>query len=234
MADVLLHGLVLSNTAIPIDSPPHDLVVCAGITALISAAPLGVRDLEPEALAELALGHHAILQAYCETVAVLPLRFGSVFSSVDTVRHHIRKSVDQITIALHKLEDMKEYTLRLTVMGDPTPPSGPALTGRDFLARGRDLRKLRHTIADGRAALSRDLTAALHRLAVQIEPAAAARPDRVMDLAALLPAGAVASLATIAQRFGPQAQALGLDLRITGPWPAYSFKMPEPEVCNGA
>ena len=233
LEEVLLHGLVSSGTLRVSDSPRHDLLPCDGVAALITAAPPGIRAFGAEAMADLALRHHAVLQAYCVYGTVLPMRFGAAFSSTEAVQQHVAQTSEQMQSAIRTLDNLKEYTIRLTVTGDPVQPQRAVLSGRDFLARGRDQRDLRHKISERRATLSRNLADALHQIAAQLEPASASRPDRVFDVAVLLRRDATSALATLAKRIGPEARVLGLDLRVTGPWPAYSFKLPEPEMCHG-
>jgi hypothetical protein len=239
MAELILHGLVLSSKteqsmALPTHCPNHSLITCNGVTALVSGAPVNVRSLSPDAVASLGLHHHAILQAYCDIGAVLPMRFGSVFTNEDAVYRHIAPQAGQMMKALHYLETHQEYTLRLTVSGDPLPMPQPARTGREFLTRGRNLRDLRQGLADRRMALARNLAETAEQIAVQVTAAGAPRPDRALDLVMLLPAGAVTHLSALAARVAPQARDLGLDLGLAGPWPAYSYLLPESEVCDGA
>lgn len=236
MAEVILHGLVMATNdrSPPETSPSHTRLDCGRVMALVSTAPDGIRSLDPDGVATLALRHHAILQAYCDSGAVLPMRFGSVFSSTDALRLHIAPRADQMKIALEYLDTMQEYTLRLAFADHPLPVPQPARTGREFLARGRDLRDLRHGLAERRRVLADDLSNAVRLIATRVEPAGTPRPDRALDLVMLVKADAVEHLPALAARFCVQARALGLDLALTGPWPAYSYRLPEPEVCDGA
>lgn len=234
MTEVLLHGLILPTTLPPADAPAHLRLACNRVTALITSAPPALRDFGPDQMAEAALTHHALLQAYCQLGPVLPTRFGTLFSAQTRVADHVAKLSDTITNALQILAPLKEYTVRLCVTGTPPLPRAPVQSGRAFLARGRDQRTARAALANRQADLQQTLMRALQALAWQLEPAAAPRPDRLLDLALLLPAAAVPDLIACGPRFGAAALAVGLDLRITGPWPAYSFHLPVAEVCDGA
>lgn len=234
MTEVLLHGLVLPATRRPADAPAHVRLACNKVTALITPAPPALRDFGPDQMAEVALTHHALLQAYCQVGPVLPTRFGTLFSAQTLVHDHVAKLSNNITNALQILAPLKEYTVRLCVTGTPPLPVPPVQSGRAFLARGRDQRTARATLANRHAALQQELTRALQALACQLEPAAAPRPDRLLDLALLLPAATVPDLIALGPRFDAAAQDIGLDLRITGPWPAYSFHFPVTEVRDGA
>lgn len=234
MAEVLLHGLILPDTPRPANAPAHERLACDGMTALITSAPPDLRNFGPDQMAEAALAHHALLQDYCQFGPVLPTRFGTLFSAPELVAEHLTKQSQDFRAALETLVSMKEYTVRLSVITHPDLPKDPLPSGRAFLARGRDQKTARAAVAARRAALRQDLTAALQAIAFKIEPAAASRPDRLMDLALLLPADSVPDLTALGPQFGAEAQALCLDLRITGPWPAYSFHLPMTEVGDGA
>lgn len=220
---LFLHGL--AEGAAPQHAPPHDPVATGGLWALTSPAP---QSDTAEALADLALRHNDILSAWAARGPVLPLRFGTVFSGPAALQDHLAREWPRLTRALQALGDSQEFVLRLRVLGDPVlaPEPSPA-TGRAFLARGRAARDLRRDLADRRLSLARELLSAATSLARQVTPAAAPRADRILDAAVLLPRPKGPELAVLAAQHRAAATALGLDLALTGPWPAYGFTPPE-------
>jgi len=231
----LLHGLVPSATPRSNSAPEHDLIYCARFLALVSPAPPNLDNLPPTALADLALTHNALLVAYCTRSTVLPMRFGAAFSSTENLRRHLDQSAPRHVAALQTLARLDEYILRLQIIGDPPAPTLPVGSGRDFLARGRSLRDQRLSLTERRRALARTALADLEPISHQTEAAGTPRSERLLDIAILLNKTRRDLLATLAARVAEQAPALGLELIVTGPWPAYSFHAHAlEEVCNGA
>ena len=181
------------------------------MTVLASPAPAGE---EAEILAALALTHNQILTAWSARGPVLPLRFGTVFSDEDVARGHLAPQGPRLHAALQALGNAQEYVLRLRILGAPVPVAPPVeATGRAFLARGRAQRM----------ALARRLLAEAVPHARQVGAAAAPRPDRLLDVALLVDPASTAALAGLVSRHRPEATALGLEIGLTGPWPAYGF-----------
>lgn len=233
MNGLLLHGVVLPSATSSATAPLHDRLACGGLIALVSTAPPGLAQLGPDALADVALAHHAVLQAYCEAGPVLPMKFGTVFSSADAVKRHLAPEADGLLTALQSLFDQREYNLRLIVTGDPTQDEEPVLTGRAFLSRSKVQRDLRRNLGENRLALSQTVAQEVLAFASRAEPGTV-RAERILDLFVTLPTAAVSSLVAVLERFGPRAEALGLALSVTGPWPAYGFTLPTSEVDHGA
>jgi len=221
---VFLHGLVPPDTH-PQKAPDHRLIDCGQFSALISPVPDDVAALPPEQLAQLAIHHNAVLVAYCTTSSVLPLRFGAAFSTAEAARTHLQSQSQFHLRALTAVAGLREYTLRLTVTDDPVLPERRPTTGRDFLTRGRDLRDRRKMLADGRIKLVRDLREGLRPICHHVESAGTPKPDRLVDLALLIDGDQVPALTRLVAEVAPQAGPMGLDLRFTGPWPAYSFNL---------
>lgn len=233
MEEVFLHGVVLPSATCASDAPLHDRMACGGLSALVSAAPLGLTDFSPDALAQVALAHHAVLQAYCQSGPVLPMKFGTVFSSAEAVKRHLEPEADGLVTALQSLCDQREYNLRLIVTGDPAQGEISVRTGREFLSRGKTQRDLRRTLGENRMALSQTVAQEVLGFASRAEPSTP-RADRLLDMFVTLPATAVSSLAALLERFGPRAETLGLALSATGPWPAYGFTLTKSEADHGA
>lgn len=222
---LFLHGVAAPGPA-P-EAPAHHIFAMGGFMALASPAP-DTTDT-PEAMAEIALRHNDILAAWCRIGPVLPLRFGTVFSGPESLHTHLAAEGKRLSQALRALGDAQEYVLRLRVAGDPVLPEEPTDSGRAFLARGRAARDLRRDLGDRRMALARQLLSEVAPLARQTSQAAAPRADRLLDAALLIDRPKAADLPDVTARHREAARALGLDLTLTGPWPAYGFT---PEAVN--
>jgi hypothetical protein len=235
---VLLHGLVPKQTLRRAGTPAHDRIACSAFDALASPAPPDLDDLPPDKLADLALHHNAVLLAYCHDGPVLPLRFGTAFSSAAAATEHLHNAADAHLRALLITGTFREYTIRLSLRADPPEPARiEPQSGRDFLSRGLQVRDHRRTISDRRTALARQLLSGLRETSWQIRAAGAPKPDRLLDATLLLPPANLPALMALSRCAGPEAANLGLDLHLSGPWPAYSFdpgNPPVPDLCHGA
>lgn len=227
---LFLHGL--AKGAAPAMAPPHDQMEVDDLVVLTSPAPTSD---SPEALAEMAMRHNAILTAWAHRGPVLPLRFGTVFSGGEALQAHLSQSLTTLKKALEALGDAQEYVLRLRVIGEASPsartaPDLPETAGRAFLARGKAARDLRRDLSERRLALAQHLLTEARLLARQVSPAAAPRPDRLLDAALLIEPAEAKALTDLAQKHRAMAVELGLDLALTGPWPAYGFTMEDIDV----
>lgn len=236
MVAFLLHGLVPVGTSPRLSAATHDLIACTGFLAVTSPAPDGLHDLPPDALAALALHHNAVLLAYCTDTAVLPMRFGTAFSSINALRHHLDPASAQHQAALQRVTRFQEYTLRLQIVSDPPVQMAQVTSGRDFLARGRAVRDHRLHLTERRRALAQNVLTDLRPITYQIEAVGSPKPERLLDIALLIDKPRRDELVTVAARIAGLTSALGLELTVTGPWPAYSFHpdVELAELCHGA
>ena len=235
---ILLHGLVPRHTCQRVDAPPHEMIEVDDFRVLTSAAPPDLEDLSPDRLADLALRHNAILLAYCADTSVLPLRFGTAFSSVEAAWAHLRTTSAAHLRALTLAGTFRDYAIRLSLQRDPSEPAlAEPLSGRDFLNRGRLVRDHRRLMIENRTTLALQLLSDLRAFCWQIKPAGAPNPDRLLDATLLLPPAHLPALHAMIDAKTAAAARLGLDLRFTGPWPVYSFDPdhpPVPEACHVA
>lgn len=232
MALLNLHGVVPKGTRLNTSGPPHHLVECGAVTALVSEFPdaEAFESLPPEDVANWALAHNAILMGYCADVAVLPMRVGAVFSDEAAVRAEIEERSGSFSATLTALTGIHEYAVQLSVLPDTKASSDAAGSGRDHLLQRRQDRDRRAAREQDRQALARAVLDQINALALQVEPAGAPKPDRVLDCVVLLPRDRVPILQGMIRSLGEAATALDLDLVVTGPWPPYSFDitaMPE-------
>lgn len=222
-----LHGILPSEVPQRTDAPDHRLLACGPHLAIVSDShdPVAFEALPPEHVARWALTHNAILCSYCSDHALLPMRVGTVFLNEDAIRREVAAHSHRFTDALTALSDLREYTLRISVSDIMPPPSPATATGRNHLRLGRSNHDARQSQDVARHHFARSALAELDTMALQVEPAGAPKPDRLLDCVALLPKAAVPSLHSMAQRLSDPADALSLLLTVTGPWPAYSFDL---------
>ena len=234
-----LHGLLGADAARRADAPQHDLLSCAGMTAAVSLWPdsLDGHSAAPDVMEQRLRDHHHILLAYCGQTGVLPLRFATVFSSVPALTDTLLSRQEVPLSAYREIADLREYVLQLSVAAPPAEAATPPGTGRGFLMSRRQQRDDRQNRAQRARALAQSVETRVATIAAR--PPRSARPQagRLLDLSFLIAARDVDRLAALAQEESAAAQAPGLDLLLTGPWPAYSYTFPalqDHEVLHGA
>jgi len=224
---IQIHGLLTELPPRKAAAPSHDLVTAGSFIAVTSpwTMPSGVNDLPPDEVAQMALTHHGILQAYCADCALLPLRFGTVFSSIDCLQKTLATHAPRYEDALYRLSTIREYSVQLLPRDLPPLTATNAETGRDFLSQRQDARNDRRNLSQRRRAFCEKLETRLCALSTCPPGIASPKAGRLLDMTLLLTHAHTSALQDLASRYSDDAQTLGLALRITGPWPAYSFDL---------
>ena len=224
---IQIHGLLSVLPPRKAAAPSHDLVATGPFIAVTSPWTLtcDAGDLPTEEVAQMVLTHHGILQAYCADHALLPLRFGTVFSSIACLQETLATHAPRCADALEKLSRMREYSVQLIAQERPSASPVKAASGRDFLSRRQDARNDRRHLSQRRRAFCENLETRLSVLSAIPPGSVPLKAGRLLDMTLILTQAHRSSLQELAARYAPDAQALGLDLRITGPWPAYSFDL---------
>lgn len=224
----LLHGVTEARVVKVGAAPAHQLMFAQGRTAIVSQTnfDLSSQNLAPEILEQAALRHNALLQAYCADNTILPVRFGAVFSSQDAIQNHLddpEAAAAQLRLLSH-LDGCVEFGLQVLSRDiAPSTEVAPAAEGgRSFLAR-------RATQRDARRNFGTRQQAFLHQLVSQFEAASKQqlsnplKPGRMLDLSLLVRRLDAMTMDEIAAAAAAAAEPLALELRVTGPWPCYSF-----------
>lgn len=229
MSAVLLHGIVLDQAEAPADVPRHRRVRLGRLNALVSVPNAG--ENEEEQLAA-ALSHHHLLLGYSQTSDVLPVRYGTVFSSDERLCRHLNAVEAPITTALRTLENRREYLLTVALQRDAQVSNITAETGRGFLAAKRNQRNARTERGKQRAAFLKALMARVKELAIAAETTRPLSSERGLCVALLVNLQTAEQLHEALFHMEREASTLGLVVRLTGPGPCYSFAA-LPVVPNG-
>ncbi|MDZ8104681.1 MAG: GvpL/GvpF family gas vesicle protein [Nostoc sp. DedQUE12a] len=92
-----------------------ELVYSSGLAAIvepeISVEAIQAQD---ERLLQAVLNHDRVIRELFQQTPLLPLRFGSGFTSVETLLNHLEKQQQQYLETLTQVADKVEYTLKLT------------------------------------------------------------------------------------------------------------------------
>lgn len=223
MTVLCLHGLVPSGDIArratrTADAPPHDLVPLGPVVALVSEMAEQLED-ETASLSAL-LAHDVLLGGYLSCGPVLPVRFGTFFSDVAALTAALSQQAGQLATRLAALEGLAEYAL--AVEGDKPvtqPVEARTASGRDFLlarkaARDAKARKVQ-TRDDHLRRLHDSASAAAENS--DLRPP---HPSRLMSLSLLMSPDQAESLRASLSGWMRDS---GLNARLTGPFPAYSF-----------
>jgi hypothetical protein len=231
-AGLLLHGVVPAEPRPALGADAPDAIGEAGLLGLVSPAPAGAEGGAPaaEQLAEAALAHNRILLAALEAGDVLPVRFGTVLPDAAAVCRLLRERAGWFGARLGDIAGAVEYALRVEERGAagscaPRTPARPE-DGRAYLRARRDARADRRAHAARRTAFVRDLASRLSALSnsgpLPLRPGSAA-PSRLADLTFLVRRAEVAPFLDRARSLAGPAEALGLSIELSGPWPPYAF-----------
>lgn len=220
-----LHGLIEKNAPKKPAAPAHQRVAFDSFDALISPYTLATNteDVAPDLLSAAALMHHRILLAYCGDHAVLPMRFGSVFSSRSALKAAMAEQAESSLAALRQLGDHREYAVQLIIESGPAKQTAQQTSGRAFLNQRQHLRDRRRDRAQSIRTFAQSLHAELDSLSAQPPHAGPPKPERALDVHVLIPKSDAQRLRALASSVLPRATELGVSLSVTGPWPAYHF-----------
>ena len=191
---------------------PLRFVAGAGLAAVV-----GELARAPRASIAAFRRHDAVVRALaCKLPAILPVRFGTCLGGVEELRDVLEARANPLRAALRRVRGRVQMTLR-GVDNARTPPARPsagasATSGRAYL-RSRALAAAReheqHSLAPLLPAVSRWVRAE------KIE-----RRAGIASVHHLVPRGCVAAYARAMHR---TAEAAGVRMTLTGPFPPYAF-----------
>ncbi len=244
-------GVSASLFSVGIDEPhPPFFRDCGRVAAVLSrvspsefCGPAGEKNLQDLAcVAPRACRHVAVLEQVMRLGAVLPARFGTLFSSTASLESFVRQHEAAIGRFLERVGGQEEWAVkgfldqtraeaewlarrRAEEPGAPGLPPGAAY----LLEQSRHI-QAREALDDQLAEMCSDLLEDFNLLASEIveRPILAhERPDAaremVLNWALLLPAAAAADFRRRIERANGEQNRIGLTLEVSGPWPPYSF-----------
>ena len=140
-----LYGISASNPKVKIKGSIHGAAAVetlenSGLTAWFSRVPetefgekLASNMENLEWLADASVRHQRTVSQIAESVTLLPVRFGTVFKSEESLLEHIRAEKGKLASTLARIEGTEEWGVKLFL--NPAPPASPIETssGRDYL-----------------------------------------------------------------------------------------------------
>jgi hypothetical protein len=221
---------------LPGGAKPHAVEAQDGWWLVVSAVPsalydertieAGLKDLDW--VSARALAHEQVVERATRLGPVVPMKLFTLFHDEARAVAHVKKQRRVLARLRERLSGCAEWGVR--VRFEPkavalTPVARPA-TGADFLKRKQALHGNQRDRAKAGLARAQDLLRALEDSARE----ARIRPQEQAAGATLLAEGAFlvptrgaasfrAAVKRAAQAFAPE----GLEIDLTGPWPAYHF-----------
>ncbi len=212
--------------------------------AVFASEALRRNTEDPQWLAEKACRHEAVVEALMASGPVLPMRFGTVFRSLEAVHRMLREYMPRFQHALEFVRGKEEWgvkgvsdagALRAAVLrGDPTLV---ALSSEASTKQPGEAFFLRRKMEEGASAKAQDREEWLARQAVETIQSAVVelaehppllhetkRGERiVLNLACLVGREEVKAFLATVERWNRGHGKEGVRLLASGPWPPYHF-----------
>lgn len=219
-----------------------------------AASEANLRDLAW--LGPRAVQHERVIEQAMGGGAVMPLRFGCIFSSAAGLHGWMAQHGGVIAKFLTELAGRQEWSIKgwldaeraatALAADDPRIKALPASPGARYLREQKIKQELQRSVRQWARATGQDVLTSLqplcerHRALDALPGSASGREEEVAFHHALLLAEERAeSLHAEVARLNAALSGRGLTLAVTGPWPPYSFcpaisPPPEPDAAQGA
>jgi Gas vesicle synthesis protein GvpL/GvpF len=224
---VLPEGVVPGRTVETIEDGELAAVVSRVDASRISA---GTEDVK--AVTSLARRHDDVLTALAGQATIVPFRSGSVCASKGDVHRMLATERDRLYELVNELYERDEFGVQVVVSADELEPASehsvPEDGGATYLQRKVDKRRE----SEGRGDAEREAADAIHErltaLAVRWQAVSSRsnRTDVVSNCSYLVGGRDADEFLAEADRLRAEHDSSGLGVRVTGPWPPYSFTEP--------
>lgn len=169
--------------------------------------------------------HEAVIEAFMAQQTVLPVRFGTVFSSETAIKTVLETHYSSLVADLQRLRHKVELGLRVLwpaqAEGPLSLPKASGKTAKTYLRTRLALSQQTQAQQQKAEALAQQIHTPLAQLALEHTSQILLTPRLLLTAAYLLPQDQV----SLFQQKVLETQKLGPNLQIlsTGPWPAYNF-----------
>jgi hypothetical protein len=222
--------------------PTHEveLIRHDGLAAVVSEVPLdefGERGLHEsledlDRLEVLARAHEQVLDEALGRGAVVPFRMCTVYESPARVHEMLARERDHLTEALRRLRGMAEWGVKAYAVDRPDGESAATepSSGADYLSRKRADRDAAEVARQAVDAVVGSVHSELRARAAdavlsppQTGPLAGHEGVMVLNAAYLVADADVDRFSGLVAELAGRYAGEGLELELTGPWPAYHF-----------
>jgi hypothetical protein len=172
--------------------------------------------------------HEGVIEGLLDGRAVVPMRFGSIFSTEDGLRAMLQESADEFIDMLARVRGRHEWGVRITadreaLVRRQAPPATDASSGADYLRRRRAEMQADIDVGSEAAGIARELFEQLAECAeraVVLQPRQPA-PDTLVTTSYLVAFEDQDAFLMRAKELDDQHDEIAVE--VTGPWPPYSF-----------
>jgi len=189
-------------------------------------------------VADIAVAHEAVVEHFAARrgATVVPMKLFTMFTSTARAVADLRAKRQVLSAALRRVRGCDEWGVRAVRAARAAVPAvraaAPARSGADFLAaKKRERDEARAAVVGAAEAVESvfHLLAPLSRDSRRRTdyPESAATPP-LLDAAFLVPAVRKARFRAAAKRAAAACRSAGVQLTLSGPWPAYNFVQPDP------
>jgi hypothetical protein len=224
---------------------PVEVVAAGELAALVSKVPLAQYNDEQlrahledlEWVERIARAHEAVLERVLQSTTLVPLRLCTLYRNLDGVRRLLRESRETLIEGLDQVEGCVELGVKVFAVAGGVPVGAEGASdaeaqssGAEYLSRRRRERDRAERAREERAQSAE----AVHERVSALSRAAIANPpqrreahgrdaDMLLNGAYLVERDAVSDVADALADLRAQWEPRGLELELTGPWPAYNF-----------
>ncbi|MEO8260563.1 MAG: GvpL/GvpF family gas vesicle protein [Acidobacteriota bacterium] len=182
-----------------------------------------------------AIAHEAVIEAFIEAPAVLPMKLFTIFNSDVRALDHLRRDRRRIAALLERVDGHHEWGVRVVLDPAYRPPAGGRAAARAVSAPGlaylalkkaqRDqaselVNRARTTVADLDDRLRARASMSSRRPATELS---AKGGLLLLDAAFLVQRSRSAQFRALVERQSKRLATHGYQVSMTGPWPPYTF-----------
>jgi hypothetical protein len=190
-----------------------------------------------------AQAHHQVIETLHQKMPVLPSKFGSAYASEDDVRHALQEAEQAMLRRLDKIDGCDEWSASIYLVGadltqaalvrDPdlrklAEQVEQASEGAKYMLRQRLQSRLKDAIEQYETEIARDAFDALHPLTAELQIESPREAEQTPEGEPEIARASMLVRRERMQEFIDRAEQTNdaidtIWLKITGPWPAYSF-----------
>lgn len=186
-------------------------------------------------VARCAVAHEAVVESFINAPAVLPMKLFTIFTSDERALDHVRRDRQHIDAVLNRVKNHNEWGIRVVLDRSRGPGAGKAPARKPQAPSGLGYLTRKKAQLDASAELAeraRETVAELYdRLAAQARLAhrrlASEMPVEggplLLDAAFLVPTSRTTRFKSMTAREARELARHGYSLKVSGPWPPYSF-----------
>jgi Gas vesicle synthesis protein GvpL/GvpF len=213
-----------------------------GLGAIVSEVPLAEfgddalqSNLEEVSwVAEKVRAHEEVLERAAGEAAVLPLRFGTIYRSLDALRDRLARDRNDLASTLEQLRGKREWGVKSVVDRERLAEAAYGSDARAAELAEAAAGKPAGTAYLGRKRLERHLEARTDELAARLTAEAHERLAALADRAVrertpglkgayLVAEASDDDFRRVLDDLGREYEQFGIRFELTGPWPPYSF-----------